>query len=434
VALVLLLAGSPTALGANARGSAVDNLKQIVLAMQLHQEQMGRLPTDILDREGRPLLSWRVQLLPFLEQDGLFRRFRLDEAWDSPHNRQLIAEIPRVYLDPVTGREPTTRYLQPRGDDTVFLCDRPWLALGMPADLGAKILVVEVDDDHTVVWTRPKDLDYDPANPRAGLARRWMNNLWRDKGALVALSGGEVRLVWSQTNPDFLHARISATLAEPTTGLPTLLETAFRSPFNELTVPFLLISLTAVAGSVRVVYRLLRKRACSPGEFLCLIVGAANLVLLCLFPVYFQLEQAPFAYSTSAGEWPELWVAPRLAGLFVSVLGVAWYRSSIAWRSLFGGLAFCFVVAILGASVRKPWEYTEEALITGALPLALGLAGIVSIFITRYQGRHPDSMARGWAHWTGIVVSLMPLVFCVVWWLEGRIDPLPPNPLYRIRD
>jgi hypothetical protein len=409
-------------------------MQQIAHAMHSHQEHMGRLPTDILDRQGRPLLSWRVQLLPFLEQDQLFWRFRRDEPWDSPHNRQLIAEIPRVYHDPMNGLDGATRYLQPRGDDTIFLRGPPWLNPRMPADLGAKILVVEVDDDHGVIWTRPKDLDYDPDNPREGLARRWKIRLWREKAGMVALADGDVRFVWSQTSPEFLHARFSASAPEPTTKSLTLWDIVSRPPFNELAVPFLLLSLVALAGSARVVYRLARKRPCSPGEFLWLIVGAACAVLLSFFLSCFSFEEAPAVSGKHVSGSGWLWIAPRLAALLVSVLALVSSWRSLAWRFLFAGLAVCLALESLGARNAGPWGLAEEALVTGSAPLTLGLAGLVGVLITLFQFRQPDSGARNWAHWAGIVVAMLPLVFCAVWSVDGRVDPWPGNPVVRIRE
>jgi hypothetical protein len=55
------------------------------------------LPTDVMDKNGKPLLSWRVELLPFMEQEGLYKEFKRDEAWDSEHNLRLLARMPDVY-------------------------------------------------------------------------------------------------------------------------------------------------------------------------------------------------------------------------------------------------------------------------------------------------------------------------------------------------
>ena len=49
---------------------------------------------------GQPLLSWRVALLPQLDQLPLFQQIHLDEPWDSPHNRQFAEQMPAVYQMP----------------------------------------------------------------------------------------------------------------------------------------------------------------------------------------------------------------------------------------------------------------------------------------------------------------------------------------------
>ncbi|HKB04137.1 MAG TPA: DUF1559 domain-containing protein, partial [Gemmataceae bacterium] len=54
-------------------------------------------PADITDKAGKPLLSWRVELLPYMEQADLYKQFRRDEPWDSEHNLQLLAKMPDVF-------------------------------------------------------------------------------------------------------------------------------------------------------------------------------------------------------------------------------------------------------------------------------------------------------------------------------------------------
>src|SRR5215469_7479799 len=74
-------------------------LKQIGLALHLYHDIYGRLPPTVkCDNEGQPLYSWRVLLLPFLEQDHLYKQFNLDETWDSPHNKPLVEKIPKCYM------------------------------------------------------------------------------------------------------------------------------------------------------------------------------------------------------------------------------------------------------------------------------------------------------------------------------------------------
>ena len=76
---------------------SLNNLKIIMLAVHNHHDTYGYLPSDILDKDGKPLLSWRVALLPFLDNAALYNEFKLDQPWDSEHNAKLMAKMPRVF-------------------------------------------------------------------------------------------------------------------------------------------------------------------------------------------------------------------------------------------------------------------------------------------------------------------------------------------------
>jgi RNA polymerase sigma factor (sigma-70 family) len=74
------------------------NLKKVALALQNYNDTYGRLPPPaIADRKSKALLSWRVALLPYLDQQELYKEFKLDEPWDSEHNKKLLAKMPAVY-------------------------------------------------------------------------------------------------------------------------------------------------------------------------------------------------------------------------------------------------------------------------------------------------------------------------------------------------
>lgn len=78
-----------------------NNLKQIIIAMQIHHDQRGDFPPlYITDAQGNRLHSWRVLLLPYMEQGLLFRRIRLNEPWDSEYNRQFHSQMPEFYRCP----------------------------------------------------------------------------------------------------------------------------------------------------------------------------------------------------------------------------------------------------------------------------------------------------------------------------------------------
>ncbi len=90
-----------------ARAMIVHNLKFIGWAMhQFTNRDAGGSRLFATRKDGEPLLSWRVAILPWLEEFALYERFRLDETLDSPHNASLLREMPREYA-PVAGKETT---------------------------------------------------------------------------------------------------------------------------------------------------------------------------------------------------------------------------------------------------------------------------------------------------------------------------------------
>ena len=79
------------------RANSSNNLKQIGLGMHNYHDQNNKLPPPYLKtKDGKPGLSWRV-ILPYIEQDFLYRQFKLDEPWDSPKNLALLNQMPQTY-------------------------------------------------------------------------------------------------------------------------------------------------------------------------------------------------------------------------------------------------------------------------------------------------------------------------------------------------
>jgi hypothetical protein len=175
------------------RSGAENNFKQLALALHCYHDVHGHFPPAAsADKQGKPLLSWRVHLLPFIEQEPLYRRFKLDEPWDSEHNRKLIASMPAIYRPSSRSlaAEFRTTVLAPRGEACMFPGLRG-VRLGEVID-GSSItlLLVDADDDRAVIWTRPEDLEFNPADPAAGLA--WGRH---GQGCLVAMADGSVHLL-----------------------------------------------------------------------------------------------------------------------------------------------------------------------------------------------------------------------------------------------
>ncbi len=153
---------------AESRVTRTNRLKQIGLAMHdyaIHHNNRFP-PAARWDNQGKPLLSWRVLLLPYLEQQELYEEFRLDEPWDSPHNLALLERMPEVYKPVIPDKtEPFTTRLQVLvGPGTPFeIPEGPHLIKDIPDGLSLTILVIEVR--LAVPWTKPADLPYLPDGP-----------------------------------------------------------------------------------------------------------------------------------------------------------------------------------------------------------------------------------------------------------------------------
>ena len=148
------------------RIASSNNLKQIALAMHNYHGANGHLPgAAIRDNNGKPLLSWRVALLPFLEQDALYNRFKLDEPWNSEHNLKLLKEMPRVYrLGNMPQKEPDKTFYQVfTGKGTPFEKDEGQKFEDITDGTSNTILFIEAGDP--VPWTKPEDLTYAADKP-----------------------------------------------------------------------------------------------------------------------------------------------------------------------------------------------------------------------------------------------------------------------------
>ncbi len=123
----------------------------------------------IFSKEGKPLLSWRVAILPYIEEQTLYDQFHQDEPWDSPHNKQLIARIPATYRDPERPADGTTTFLAPVGKGLAWEGDAGLAAADFKDGMSNTILCVQANEARAVPWTKPDDLEVDLNKPLDGL-------------------------------------------------------------------------------------------------------------------------------------------------------------------------------------------------------------------------------------------------------------------------
>jgi hypothetical protein len=138
-----------------------ENLSRIGIAVHNYHDARGHLPADFADKKGKALLSWRVALLPYLDQDKLYKEFKLDEPWDSKHNLKLLDKMPAVYRSPrVKPRgKGHTVYQVFTGPQAVFGRRLPLRLTSIPDGTSNTLLAVE--SSTLVPWTKPGGIPFD---------------------------------------------------------------------------------------------------------------------------------------------------------------------------------------------------------------------------------------------------------------------------------
>jgi hypothetical protein len=162
-------------------------------------------------------LSWRVAILPFIEQDALYRQFKLNEPWNSEHNKKLITQMPKVFAPPGVETNGYTYYRSFSGQGA-FL--PPPSQPGQPGQFVPGLRITSITDGtantlavaeatEPAIWTKPEDLPFTPGKPpKLGGA------VFAD-GGNVLISDGSVRYLKSNVDP-----RVLSNLIQTNDGTP----------------------------------------------------------------------------------------------------------------------------------------------------------------------------------------------------------------------
>ena len=205
---------------AGSRMVASNSLKQIAIAMHNYAStHEGRLPlAAVCNKDGQPLLSWRVLLLPHLDEDDLYQRFHLDEAWDSPHNFPLVEKMPSIYAAPsgLAVRVPrgSTFYQVFVGMGTAFEGRQ---GLRLPEDFsdGTSNTILVAEAGEAVPWSKPKDLPYAPDEPLPPLGGIFTDAKRGGRQFHAVMADGSVRLVRREVGEETLRAAITRNDGKP---------------------------------------------------------------------------------------------------------------------------------------------------------------------------------------------------------------------------
>jgi hypothetical protein len=193
------------------RTESMNNLRQLALALHDYHSVNKHFPTAaIRDKNGKPLYSWRVAVLPYLDEEALYKQFRINEPWDSAHNKKLLAKMPKVFA--VEGNKFQERgktfYQAIVGKGAGFEGDKG-LRLFDDFPDGSTCTILLVEAAEAVPWTKPVDVAFVPDKPLpkfGGLLKHGFSAVFADGSvrflskdikektlrALITRNGGEV--------------------------------------------------------------------------------------------------------------------------------------------------------------------------------------------------------------------------------------------------
>lgn len=146
-----------------------NNFRQIGLAFHNYHDALGKFTPEAGGKGSG--LSWRVHLLPYLDQAPLYSRFKLEEPWDSPTNRPLVDQMPKVFESAEPGEKGKTRFVTFAGNGPQFAQPLGIAMRDVKDGSSNTLLAVEVGPDKAVIWTKPDDLPISPTSPRSALGQ-----------------------------------------------------------------------------------------------------------------------------------------------------------------------------------------------------------------------------------------------------------------------
>ena len=209
---LLLQVGAPGA--SSHRAECVNNLKQLSVALQAYRQANGCFPPAyIADKNGKPMHSWRVLILPYFGCDRLYKAYDLTEPWDGPKNKKLWDACPSGFVCPSDRNACTpdvvrTSYVAVVGPNAAWAGEKPRKLGDFAGKASDTVMLVEVGNSG-IPWTAPRDLSLDtlevsedkspalvPSNNH-GQREEFFFTYDRDTRVNVAMADGSVHYLWT---------------------------------------------------------------------------------------------------------------------------------------------------------------------------------------------------------------------------------------------
>lgn len=209
VLLIALFYPAIRAVGdANKKTRCSEGLHRIGRALMSYEADHGTFPPAYLaDEDGKPMHSWRVLILPYLDEGMLYEQYNFDEPWDGPNNILLSNQMPDCFGCPADPEAASmeTSYMVIVGPGTMFPGAEA-VGRGQCLDgMNITLCVVEVANS-SIAWTEPVDLDAGKMTFEITAGSQGEIGSNHPGGAHVLYCDGSVLFLPNTTSPDELEA------------------------------------------------------------------------------------------------------------------------------------------------------------------------------------------------------------------------------------
>jgi prepilin-type processing-associated H-X9-DG protein len=221
VAVALLVVSLPHLSPYHLLPNCARNMKDIALAVEFYaQAHRCYPPAYIADKNGKPMHSWRVLILPFLEQDALYKEYDFSEPWNGPHNSCLMKKYPAVFhchqaghqdpsaADYVAPDPSATNYVAVVGDGTLWPGSSSVGLQNIKDGESNTIMFVEVAESD-INWMEPRDLSFDRAIVGINVDKRHGISGYHNGRANFAFADGSVRQLSEKLSLETLKASLT---------------------------------------------------------------------------------------------------------------------------------------------------------------------------------------------------------------------------------
>jgi beta-lactamase regulating signal transducer with metallopeptidase domain len=202
---VLIPAGQDARAAAR-RTQSMNNMKQLMLAMHNYHAANDHFPPAVvIGPDGKTPHSWRVELLPYLEQVELYNEYKMNEPWDSPANRKVLEACPRIFTFPGSEAGNTnSAYFALTGPETIMPTEGKGVGIATITD-GTSNTIALVEAQRDIPWTKPEDIPFDSNQPPPKLGGFFPEAA----GFNVGFADGSVRFIKDSINAVVLRALIT---------------------------------------------------------------------------------------------------------------------------------------------------------------------------------------------------------------------------------